>query len=55
LFGAGVCCLRNGDGNEREDAGEEGGERIEFFFLFFSFLFCSQGQGGGEGRAGAVS
>jgi hypothetical protein len=35
--------LRNGDGHEREDAGEEGGEwreRICFvFFFFFVFLF----------------
>ena len=36
-------CLKEGDGDEGEDAGEAGGEwreRILFFlFLFFVFLF----------------
>jgi hypothetical protein len=39
-----VFVSRNGDGNEREDAGEEGGEWKEksFFSLFFCFLFFTR-------------
>jgi hypothetical protein len=46
-----VFCV--GDGDEREDAGEEGGEhreRILFFFCFFSL-----GQRGGKERTTSVS
>jgi hypothetical protein len=53
-----VFVLRNGDGDEREDAGQEGGEQREkilFFFFFPFFLFFSLGQRGGDERTGAVS
>jgi hypothetical protein len=53
-----VFVFEDGDGDEREDAGEEGGkvegEKV-FLFVFSFFLLFSLGQRGSEKRAGAVS